>query len=187
MATPDTHSQFPHDETHEASPATRNQGIVERWSMRRADRRFARLLSPRSRRALAQALRATADDTSDRNRRGLDAGATARWCWSPLLHYRTAAVRTELLEIAALLEHASDPDPACVQEIHELLTNGNSPLYHRSVHVSELYATLYYLRARLLAEQASHPGQSDPTVGPRRHLNARKARRRTRTSDDARA
>jgi hypothetical protein len=72
-----------------------------------------------------------------------------------LLHYRTAAVRTDLLEIAALLEQARDPDPACVNEIHELLTNGNSPLYHRTVHVSELYATLYYLRAGLGRDHAS--------------------------------
>jgi hypothetical protein len=59
-----------------------------------------------------------------------------------LLRYRAAAVRTELLEIAALLEQARDPDPAYAEEVHELLANGDSPLYHPGVHVSELYATL---------------------------------------------
>jgi hypothetical protein len=165
MATPNTRPQFPHDETQEASTITRTQGIVERRRTRTADRRLARLLRPRSRRALAQALRATANDTSDRSRHGLDAGATARWCWSPLLPYRTAAVRTELLEIAALLEHASDPDPACVQEIRELLANGNSPLYHRSVHISELYAALYYIRAGLARNHTHHQSLERPRPG----------------------
>ena len=66
-----------------------------------------------------------------------------------LLHYRVAAVCTDLLEIATLLEHANDPDPVYVKEIHRLLTSGDSPLYHPGAHVSELYATLYYIRAGL--------------------------------------
>jgi hypothetical protein len=72
------------------------------------------------------------------------------------LHYRAAAVRTELLELAALLEQATDPDPACVKEIHELLANGDSPLYHPRVHVSELHAALYYIRAGLVRGHADH-------------------------------
>jgi hypothetical protein len=121
---------------------------VERWHGRRADRRLARLLTPRKRRALARALRGTAKDATE-------PGSCLHS--SVLLRYRAAAVRTELLEIAALLEQAPDPDPACVHEIHQLLTNANSPLYHRSIHVSELYATLYYLRAGLLRDDASRP------------------------------
>jgi len=165
MATPDTNPQLPNSETQTASTVTRNQAIVERWRTRKADRRLARLLTPRSRRALADALRRTANDTTEQTRRGLDAGART-WCWSPLLQYRTAAVRTELLEIAALLEAACDPDPACVKEIHELLANGNSPLYHRSVHISELYATLYYLRAGLLTDHAPRPTPTPHTIAP---------------------
>jgi hypothetical protein len=167
MATPDTNPQSPYDQTHDPNTVKYDPGIIERWRRRSADRRLARMLTPRSRRALAQALRATANDTSDRKRRALDAGARARWCWSPLLQYRTAAARTELLEIAALLEAARDPDPACVKEIRELLANGNSPLYHRGVHASELYATLYYLRAGLLAEHTSSPAPRPHTTTPK--------------------
>jgi len=75
-----------------------------------------------------------------------------------LLRYRAAAVRTDLLEIAALLEHARDPDPACVTAIYELLANRDSPLYDPRVHVSELYATLYCVRVALERNQAPHSG-----------------------------
>ena len=66
-----------------------------------------------------------------------------------LLHYRAAAVRTDLLEIAALIEHADTPDPDCVVALRNLLTNRASPLSNASVHVSESYATLDNVRARL--------------------------------------
>jgi hypothetical protein len=66
-----------------------------------------------------------------------------------LLHYRAAAVRTDLLEIAALIERVDNPDPDCVAALRNLLANGESPLYHRDVHVSELYATLDHIRAGL--------------------------------------
>ena len=67
-----------------------------------------------------------------------------------LLHYRAAAVRTELLEIAVTLERAHTPDPACVATLHELLANGcDSALYNPDIHVSELRATLHYVRAGL--------------------------------------
>jgi hypothetical protein len=75
-----------------------------------------------------------------------------------LLRYRAAAARTELLELAALLERASDPDPASVKAIHRLLANRDSPLYDPGVHVSELYATLYYARAGLERNQAARSG-----------------------------
>ena len=67
-----------------------------------------------------------------------------------LLHYRAAAVRTELLEIAATLEHTHNPDPDCIAALHDLLANGcDSPLYNPDIHVSELRATLHYVRSRL--------------------------------------
>jgi len=118
-----------------------DRGLIRRWRKRHALRRRARLVSPRSRRILAQWLRRTARNANERDplRRRRDV----------LLHYRAAAVRTELLELAALVEQAHDPDPDCVREIRELLANGASPLYHRGVHVSELHATLYYLRSAL--------------------------------------
>ena len=65
----------------------------------------------------------------------------------PLLCDRAAAVRSELLEIAAVLERAQCPDPASIAVLHELLANGcDSPLYNPEIHVSELRATLYDVR-----------------------------------------
>jgi hypothetical protein len=69
------------------------------------------------------------------------------------LRYRAAAVRTELLEIAALLERTDHADPECVGAIHRLVRDGSSPLYDPAVHVSELYSTLAYIRGKL----TSHP------------------------------
>jgi hypothetical protein len=68
----------------------------------------------------------------------------------PLLHYRAAAVRTQLLELAALLEHAQNPDPARLAALRDLLSNGcDSPLYNPDIHISELHATLHYIRTGL--------------------------------------
>jgi hypothetical protein len=59
-------------------------------------------------------------------------------------------VRSDLLEIAALLEHTHDPDPARVAALHNLLANGcDSPLYNTDIHISELHATLHYVRSGL--------------------------------------
>jgi hypothetical protein len=68
-----------------------------------------------------------------------------------LLHYRAAAVRTDLLEIAALLERAHDPDPACIEALRALLANtdGESPLYNTNTPFPELEATLDYVRSGL--------------------------------------
>jgi hypothetical protein len=67
-----------------------------------------------------------------------------------LLHDRVAAVRGSLLEIAAMLERADDPDPGCISELRVLLSNGcDSPLYNPDLHISELHAMLYYVRATL--------------------------------------
>jgi hypothetical protein len=161
MANPDTSPEPSHEQAEPPTPTTLEpgRGIIGRWRKRHPQRRLARLLRPRGRRALAESLRRTAKDATDRKRKlsGLDQAARRTWAPDLLLHYRAAAVRTELLEIAALLEQATDPDPACVREIHELLTNGDSPLYHPGVHVSELYATLHYIRAGLRRDHASRP------------------------------
>lgn len=67
-----------------------------------------------------------------------------------LLHDRVTAVRTDLLEIAVMLERSDDPDPGCVAALHDLVSDGcESPLYNPEVHVSELRATLYFARSRL--------------------------------------
>ena len=108
-------------------------GILERWRKRSAGR---------ERRVIVQWLRRTASRSDEphpfvRRRQAL-------------LHYRVAAVRADLLEIAATLERAQNPDPACVATLHELLANGcDSPLYNPDIHVSELRATLYSVRAGL--------------------------------------
>jgi hypothetical protein len=68
----------------------------------------------------------------------------------PLLACRAAAVRTDLLEIAALLEHTDNPDPASVAALQDLLANGcDSPLYNTDIHISELHATLHDIRSSL--------------------------------------
>jgi hypothetical protein len=144
MATTDTYPERvgPSASTQGQSIATTSHGIVDRSRERLATRRHERLVSPRTRRRFAQWLRSTAREADDRNR--------IRRRHSVLLHYRAAAVRTDLLEIAALLEQAHNPDLECMVAVRELLRNGESPLYHPGVHVAELYATLASIRAGLL-------------------------------------
>jgi hypothetical protein len=100
-------------------------------------------VSDRTRRRLVSSLRRLAHRRTSRD--------VARQRFEVLLDDRVQLVRDDLLEVAALLERASDPDPKCVRALHRLLTDGcESPLYNPAVHPSELSATLYYLRARLL-------------------------------------
>jgi len=102
----------------------------------------------RKRRVLARWLRRTAN-----RRPEPDPIARLR---QPLLHHRAAAVRSELLEIAAMIEHAHDPDPASITALHTLLANGcDSPLYNPDIHVSELRATLYGVRGGLVTGRES--------------------------------
>lgn len=124
-----------------------DRGIIRRWRKRNARRRVARVLRPRHRRALAERLRCTANGPANggRARRGHDA---------PIRHL-AASVRTELLEIADLLERADNPDPASVEEIGQLLASGASPLQDPEAHISELYAALYYVRAGLSTQPSS--------------------------------
>jgi hypothetical protein len=146
MATQDTYSRRVHLPAEGPTRTATESGhtVLERRRGRSAERKRARVVSARNRRVLAQWLRRTANRTP----RPRPVTLTPE----PLLHYRAAAVRTELLEIAALLERAHDPDPACVAELRRLLANGcDSPLYNSDIHVSELHATLHHVRARLVA------------------------------------
>jgi hypothetical protein len=64
-----------------------------------------------------------------------------------LLENRAAAASEELLDIALILERAGELDASWMREANKLLTDGcGSPLYNPDIHVSELWATLYYLR-----------------------------------------
>ena len=146
MPSPDAHSERPHSGAEAPTPNTveLDRGIIGGWRRRNAERRHARLLRPRNRRALAERLRRTAADATGRYPAGPGLDAS--------VHDRAAAVRPKLLEIADLLEHAYDPDPASVEEVGQLLANRYSPLYHPAIHISELYAALYYVRAGLITQ-----------------------------------
>jgi hypothetical protein len=77
-----------------------------------------------------------------------------------LLIARAAAVRSELLEVAALVRWSPHPDPDCLAELHALLTNGcDSPLYNLDVPAEQLAATLHRARITL----GNHTAVSDPT------------------------
>ncbi len=137
-----THNK-PHDrvdlvEAPTETTAERVCGILERCRERTAARK---------RRVLVRSLRRTAKGAKEPN-------PIARRR-QPLLHYRAAAVRSELLEIAAVLERTHDPGPGSIAALHELLTNGcDSPLFNPELHVSELRATLYGVRMGLLTQVA---------------------------------
>jgi hypothetical protein len=77
-----------------------------------------------------------------------------------LLISRAAAVRTELLEAAALVRSSNDPDPECIADLHTLLTSGcDSPLYNPDVPAQQLQATLDRARTTLATPTAF----SEPT------------------------
>jgi hypothetical protein len=138
MATQHTYTghAYPPSEPLTATPVKGRVGILERSRAYRAERE-------RERRVIVQWLRRTAN-------RAPDPGPIRRRR-EALLHYRAAAVRTDLLEIAAALERTHDPDPAIVATLHELLANGcDSTLYNPSIHASELHATLHGVRSRLV-------------------------------------
>jgi hypothetical protein len=117
----------------------RDGGIVQRWRERSAERKRARLVSARNRRVLAKWLRRIAS-------RAHDPDSTL----DEPLHYRTAAVRTELLELAAILEHTAEPDPASVTALCDLLADSRgSPLYNPSIPAARLDEALQRIRAGL--------------------------------------
>jgi hypothetical protein len=81
----------------------------------------------------------------------------------PILRYRAAAVRRELLEVAALLEHAENPDPGPVLAARELLRDRASPLRDVAIDVAELRMTLADLRTALAqAQSMTRPQSRDP-------------------------
>lgn len=77
---------------------------------------------------------------------------------------RAAAVRGDLLAIAALLEQIPEPDTATCDALRRLLTDGcRSPLYNPRVHPSELAAIVYYAKRRLTADMIEQAGSSTAT------------------------
>jgi hypothetical protein len=143
MATPDAYPEeagLPAT-VRNSRPIEHHGGVIRRWRERTAERKRARLISVRSRRTMARMLRAIAKDANDRD--------PVRSRNDVLLRYRAAAVQGDLLQIAALLEHADDADPECIAALHDLLRDGISPLYNPAVHASELQYTLDYVRASL--------------------------------------
>lgn len=127
---------------HVAATPKPRPGILDRWRASRNERKQARLISAHNRRVLARWTRRTAHRTGE-----LHPFARHR---QALLGYRVAVVRTDLLEIAALLERAYQPNPACIAALRNLLANGcDSPLYNTDIHPSELHATLDYVRSNV--------------------------------------
>jgi len=153
MTIQDTHSERKglHGEPTLETILDRGQRMVDRCRVRTAARNRARLISPRNRRTIAQWLRYAA-------RHDHEPHPFARRR-ETLLHCRVAAVRADLLEIAAMLECTPDPDPASVAALRHLLADGcDSPLYNPDIHLSELIATLHYVRAGLSQpERTSYP------------------------------
>jgi hypothetical protein len=69
-----------------------------------------------------------------------------------LLISRAAAVRPDLLEVAALVRWSTDPPPDSIVALHTLLTSGcDSPLYNPDVPAEDLAAALDRTRAALSA------------------------------------
>jgi hypothetical protein len=85
-----------------------------------------------------------------------------------LLISRAAAVRTALLEVAALVRCSPAPDPDCIAELHNLLTNGcDSPLYNPEVPAEQLKARLERVRDAL-ATQTAFPEPREGAQGGNR-------------------
>jgi hypothetical protein len=101
-----------------------------------------RLLSTHNRRKLADGLRRAAAPTQP----------PRRFDCCPVLSDRVAAVRPALHQLATALEHSTDPDPASVALIHELLTSACSPLYNPSLPAEDLPATLVRALAGMTAQ-----------------------------------
>ena len=125
-----------------------DRSVLQLWRERSADHK---------RRVLVKWLRRTANHTDQPH-------PTARRRQT-LLPHRAAAVRSELLEIAATLEHNHNPNPTTITELHQLLANGcDSPLYNPDIHISELRATVHYLRAGLLTHDPHNDSTPPPTT-----------------------
>ena len=117
-----------------------------------------RLSSAPNRHALASGLRRTAAPTQP----------PRRFDCCPVLPDRVAAVRPDLLSLASALEHNTDPDPAGVALIHELLTNGCSPLYNPNVPTDQLHSTLRRAHAAITdqTERSDQPAEAATAQRP---------------------
>jgi hypothetical protein len=101
-----------------------------------------RLAPARARRRIARRVRRLAGASPERD--------PVRRRYVFVLVDRVADVRDDLLEVADLIEQAATADPRCLAEVRRLLTSGcDSALYNPDIHVSELHASLYFLRCRL--------------------------------------
>jgi hypothetical protein len=115
--------------------------VLHAWCERRAAHRRAALVSARHRRSLAQGMRAVA-------RAAADQSPPSRW--AILLRSRAVPLRAELLEVAAMVERAQQPDVACIAALRNLLRDGRtSPLYNPATDPRELAETLDYVRREL--------------------------------------
>ena len=145
MATQDTYPGTVHlpAETLIGSTVERDEhSILGRWRQLSAERKRKRLVGARSRRRHARWLRGIANCASDQS--------AIRRHNEVLLRYRAAAARTDLLELATMLERAHEPDPACMAALHELLSDGrDSALFNPNIPVEELHTTIEHVRAGL--------------------------------------
>jgi hypothetical protein len=108
-----------------------------------------RLLSTRNRRRLADGLRRAAASSQP----------PRRFDCCPVLPDRVAVVRPALLQLATALERSTDPDPASVALIHELLTNGCSPLYNPNLAAEDLHTILSRAHAGMTAQPPRWPAR----------------------------
>lgn len=132
-----------------------HRGFLQAWRERRAAHRRAALVSARHRRALAQGMRAVARAA---------AGRSPPPTWAILLRSRAVPLRAELLEVAAMVERAQQPDVACMAALSSLLRDGGtSPLYNPAIDPRELAETLDYVRRGLEPDASSQlsAGQRD--------------------------
>ena len=138
MATPNTYRARAHAVTDAPTDPVigSRASIPDRWRRHRAQRQ---------RRVIAQWLRRTAN-------RGHDTDPIRRRR-EVLLHDRAVAVDRDLLEIASILECTPSADRSVITMLHALLADGcDSPLYNADIHISELRATLYHVRASLMTQ-----------------------------------
>jgi len=147
------------------SPARRPSQLLRSWRERRTAHQRATLVSARHRRALAQGIRAVAKAAADQS-------PPSRW--GVLLRSRAVPLRTELLEIAAMVERAQQPDVACIAALSSLLRDGGtSPLYNPAIDPRELGATLDYVRRGLEPDAPSRVGAGRRHGGTHHVGNAR--------------
>jgi hypothetical protein len=132
--------------------ARRPSQLLQSWREQRATSRRATSVSVRHRRALAQGMRAVARAASDHR-------PPPRW--GVLLRHRAVPLRMELLEVAAMVERAQEPDVACIAALDSLLRDGGtSPLYNPAIDPRELAQTLNDVRSGLEPDAPSRVSAS---------------------------